>query len=185
MAKIDGYIFAPVQGGGRFVGEKRPVRIEEPAATAKAVLLDDSPREANGDGDDALESKPRRRGRRGGRPRFGCQGPGPPHSDLADMYVIVKTGGKQHPASSRIRPCSWSALPPTRARPCRSSRRPSGPMTRSSARTRWKKIKVEAKILGHERGPKLRVFKFKPKRGYKKCTRSSPRIQVTKISNGK
>jgi ribonuclease G len=34
------------------------------------VLLDDSPREANGDeGDDALESKPRRRGRRGGRRR--------------------------------------------------------------------------------------------------------------------
>ena len=51
-----------------------------------------------------------------------------------------------------------------------------------------KKIKVEAKILGHERGPKLRVFKFKPKRGYKKRTghrQELTRIQVTKISNGK
>jgi large subunit ribosomal protein L21 len=51
-----------------------------------------------------------------------------------------------------------------------------------------KKIKVEAKILGHERGPKLRVFKFKPKRGYKKRNghrQELTRIQVTKISNGK
>jgi large subunit ribosomal protein L21 len=51
-----------------------------------------------------------------------------------------------------------------------------------------KKIKVEAKVLGHERGPKLRVFKFKPKRGYKKRTghrQELTRIQVTKISNGK
>jgi ribonuclease G len=70
VAKIDGYIVS-VAGGGKFVGEKRLVRIEEPGRTAaKAVLLDDSPRAADGeDGDDALESKPRRRGRRGGRRR--------------------------------------------------------------------------------------------------------------------
>jgi ribonuclease G len=70
VAKIDGYIVA-VRGGGRFVGEKRLVRIEEPGRTAaKAVLLDDSPPASNGEGDDdALESKPRRRGRRGGRRR--------------------------------------------------------------------------------------------------------------------
>jgi large subunit ribosomal protein L21 len=51
-----------------------------------------------------------------------------------------------------------------------------------------KKVKVEAKVLGHERGPKLRVFKFKPKRGYKKRNghrQELTRIQVTKISNGK
>ena len=51
-----------------------------------------------------------------------------------------------------------------------------------------KTVKVEAKVLGHERGPKLRVFKFKPKRGYKKRTghrQELTRIQVTKISNGK
>src|SRR4051794_17604130 len=70
VAKIDGYIVS-VAGGGKFVGEKRLVRIEEPGRTAaKAVLLDDSPRAENGeDDDDALESKPRRRGRRGGRRR--------------------------------------------------------------------------------------------------------------------
>ena len=41
------------------------------------------------------------------------------------------------------------------------------------------KVKVEAKILGHERGPKLRVFKFKPKRGYKR--RQGHRQELTRI----
>ncbi len=46
------------------------------------------------------------------------------------------------------------------------------------------KVKVEATIVGHERGPKLRVFKFKPKRGYKRRTghrQDLTRIQVTGI----
>ncbi len=49
------------------------------------------------------------------------------------------------------------------------------------------RVKVEATILGHERGEKLRVFKFKPKRGYKRTTghRSElTRIEVTGISLG-
>ena len=51
------------------------------------------------------------------------------------------------------------------------------------------KIKVEAKVVGHERGPKLRVFKFKPKRGYKRRTghrQELTRIEVTgiKVSGG-
>jgi large subunit ribosomal protein L21 len=50
-----------------------------------------------------------------------------------------------------------------------------------------KKVKVQAKVLGHEKGKKLRVFKFKPKRGYKKRTghrQSLTRIEITEISNG-
>ena len=52
------------------------------------------------------------------------------------------------------------------------------------------KVKVEATIVGHERGPKLRVFKFKPKRGYKRRTghrQELTRIQVTgiKLSGGR
>jgi large subunit ribosomal protein L21 len=50
-----------------------------------------------------------------------------------------------------------------------------------------KKAKVAAKIVGHERGPKIRVFKFKPKRGYKRRTghrQSLTRIEITEISNG-
>jgi large subunit ribosomal protein L21 len=49
------------------------------------------------------------------------------------------------------------------------------------------RVKVQAKIVGHERGPKIRVFKFKPKRGYKRTTghRSElTRIEVTGISVG-
>jgi large subunit ribosomal protein L21 len=49
------------------------------------------------------------------------------------------------------------------------------------------KVKVQAKIVGHEKGEKLRVFKFKPKRGYKKRTghrQKLTRIEITEISNG-
>jgi large subunit ribosomal protein L21 len=46
------------------------------------------------------------------------------------------------------------------------------------------KVQVQAKVLAHERGPKLRVVKFKPKRGYKRRTghrQSLTRIEVTQI----
>ena len=38
---------------------------------------------------------------------------------------------------------------------------------------------VRAEIVGHERGPKLRVFKYKPKRGYKR--RTGHRQELTRI----
>ena len=46
------------------------------------------------------------------------------------------------------------------------------------------KVQVQAKVLAHERGPKLRIVKFKPKRGYKRRTghrQSLTRIEVTQI----
>jgi large subunit ribosomal protein L21 len=49
-------------------------------------------------------------------------------------------------------------------------------------------VKVTAKIVAHERGEKLRVFKFKPKRGYKRRTghrQELTRIEVTDITAGK
>src|SRR5207248_4536425 len=49
------------------------------------------------------------------------------------------------------------------------------------------KVKVEAKVLGHERGPKLRIVKFKPKRGYKRRTghrQELTRLEVTQIKVG-
>jgi len=45
-------------------------------------------------------------------------------------------------------------------------------------------VVVQAEVLGHLRGPKLRVFKFKPKRGYKRRTghrQELTRIRVTSI----
>jgi ribonuclease G len=73
VAKIDGYIISVVNGG-RFVGQKKLVRIEEAGRTAAvATLLDaeDAP-SADGAADADGESKPRRRGRRGGRRRSGA-----------------------------------------------------------------------------------------------------------------
>jgi len=49
------------------------------------------------------------------------------------------------------------------------------------------KVSVEATVVGHERGPKLRVVKFKPKRGYKRRTghrQDLTRIQITRIRLG-
>jgi large subunit ribosomal protein L21 len=43
---------------------------------------------------------------------------------------------------------------------------------------------VSAEIVGHERGPKLRVVKFKPKRGYKRRTghrQELTRVRITSI----
>jgi large subunit ribosomal protein L21 len=44
------------------------------------------------------------------------------------------------------------------------------------------KVKVEATVTGHERGPKLRVLKFKPKKGYKR--RSGHRSELTRLEIG-
>ena len=46
------------------------------------------------------------------------------------------------------------------------------------------KVRVDARVVEHVRGEKLRVFKFKPKRGYRKRTghrQNLTRIEVTDI----
>ena len=46
------------------------------------------------------------------------------------------------------------------------------------------KVKVEATVLGHQRGPKLVVLKYKPKRGYKRRTghrQELTRLEITDI----
>jgi len=48
-------------------------------------------------------------------------------------------------------------------------------------------VSVTARVVGHERGPKLRVVKFKPKRGYKRRTghrQNLTRIEVTEVKHG-
>jgi large subunit ribosomal protein L21 len=50
-----------------------------------------------------------------------------------------------------------------------------------------KNVSVKARIVGHERGEKLRVFKFKPKRGYKRTTghrQELTRLEITEVSGG-
>ncbi len=49
-------------------------------------------------------------------------------------------------------------------------------------------VKVEAKIAEHLRGPKIKVFKYKPKKGYRRSAghRSElTRLEVTELKMGK
>ncbi len=89
VAKIDGYIIS-VRGATKYVGEKHLVRIDEVGRTSASASLVDVPAAdaANGsegrsadDSEDGLESKPRRRGRRGGRRRSNAKAQTAPSSD--------------------------------------------------------------------------------------------------------
>jgi large subunit ribosomal protein L21 len=49
------------------------------------------------------------------------------------------------------------------------------------------KVTISARVVGHERGPKLRVVKFKPKRGYRRRNghrQALTRIEVTQLKMG-
>jgi ribonuclease G len=72
VAKVDGYIIS-ITGGTKYVGEKHLVRIDEVGRTAAVASLIDVEAAENGASGDELESKPRRRGRRGGRRRSGAK----------------------------------------------------------------------------------------------------------------
>ena len=103
------------------------------------------------------------------------------------MYAIVKTGGKQY----RVEPGqtllverlpddagATVALEPILFRSDDAVFDAEG----------LKKVSVNAKVVEHVRGPKLRVFKFKPKRGYKRRTghrQELTRIEITDIKGGK
>jgi large subunit ribosomal protein L21 len=100
------------------------------------------------------------------------------------MYAIVKTGGKQYRveegqsllverlpaqdgASVHLEPLLYVDG--------------SNVVDESEGLSR---VKIEARVVGHERGPKLRVVKFKPKRGYKRRTghrQDLTRLEVTGI----
>jgi large subunit ribosomal protein L21 len=100
------------------------------------------------------------------------------------MYAIVKTGGKQY----RVEQGSSllvERLPADEG--AKVALQPLLYVDESSvidSGDALSKIKIEAKVLAHERGPKLRVVKFKPKRGYKRRTghrQELTRIEVTSI----
>ncbi len=102
------------------------------------------------------------------------------------MYAIVKTGGKQYRVER------GQTLLVERLAADEGSSVALEPILYRSEDAVFdsdslKKVKVTAKIVAHERGEKLRVFKFKPKRGYKRRTghrQELTRIEVTDISMG-
>jgi len=100
------------------------------------------------------------------------------------MYAIVKSGGKQyrvekgqHLLVERLAAAEGAdvALEPILYRSEEAVFDAAG----------LEKVHVTARVLAHVRGEKLRVFKFKPKRGYKRRTghrQELTRIEVTDIS---
>ena len=49
------------------------------------------------------------------------------------------------------------------------------------------RVSVHARVVAHERGPKLRIVKFRPKRGYKRRTghrQELTRLEITEVKHG-
>jgi large subunit ribosomal protein L21 len=102
------------------------------------------------------------------------------------MYAIIKTGGKQY----RVQEGQWLLVERL-------------PVEDGATLTLdpllyvdgdnvvdgddLAKVTVEAKVLAHERGPKLRIVKFKPKRGYRRRNghrQNLTRIEITSLKLG-
>jgi large subunit ribosomal protein L21 len=98
------------------------------------------------------------------------------------MYAIVKSGGKQYRVE-RGQSLLVDRLPVEEGNTCSLESLlvvDGDKLVDSGAR-------VEARVVAHERGPKLRVVKFKPKRGYKRRTghrQELTRLEITAIEAG-
>ena len=88
------------------------------------------------------------------------------------MYAIIKTGGKQY------RVAQGETLLVERLPDAEGATVEVEPLLYVDGEA-LSKVKVSARIVSHERGPKLRVVKFKPKRGYKR--RNGHRQELTRI----
>jgi len=103
------------------------------------------------------------------------------------MYAIVKTGGKQYRVEQGQR-LLVERLPDAEGASVALQ-----PLLVRSEEVVFDKAgldgaRVTAKVVAHVRGEKLRVFKFKPKRGYKRRTghrQQLTQIEVTEIAAGK
>jgi large subunit ribosomal protein L21 len=103
------------------------------------------------------------------------------------MYAIVKTGGKQYRVERGQR------LLVERLAAAEGSDVQLEPLMYRSEEAVFDKaglkdVKVTAKVVAHVRGEKLRVFKFKPKRGYKRRNghrQDLTQIEVTEITASK
>lgn len=94
------------------------------------------------------------------------------------MYAVVETGGKQYrveKGSSLLvdrlsaKEGEKVALRPVMLRDAEVVLEPA----------ELEKVKVEAKVAEHLRGPKVKVFKYKPKKGYRR--RAGHRSELTRL----
>ncbi|HEX3688553.1 MAG TPA: 50S ribosomal protein L21 [Solirubrobacteraceae bacterium] len=102
------------------------------------------------------------------------------------MYAIIKTGGKQY----RVQEGQWLLV--ERLPVDDGATITLDPLLYVDGENvvdgdDLAKVTVEATVLAHERGPKLRVVKFKPKRGYRRRNghrQDLTRIQITSLKLG-
>src|SRR3954452_4975293 len=86
------------------------------------------------------------------------------------MYAVVKVGGKQYRVEK------GESLLVDRMQASEGDKVTLDPLLFADGKNSvfdggdLEKIKVEAVVTGHERGPKVHVLKYKPKRGYKRRT---------------
>ena len=94
------------------------------------------------------------------------------------MYAVVETGGKQYKVEQGtsllvdrldVKEGDKVALRPVMFRD----------KEVIAAPKELEKVKVEATVTGHERGQKIRVFKYKAKKGYRR--RAGHRSELTKL----
>jgi large subunit ribosomal protein L21 len=97
---------------------------------------------------------------------------------MADTYAIVESGGKQYKVGKgetllldRL-PAKEGEVVDLRAVMFRDSDVVTDP-------SELEKVKVEATVAEHLRGPKLRVFKYKAKKGYRR--RQGHRSELTRV----
>ena len=167
VARIDSYIVS-VTGGGRFVGERKLVRIEEVerSAAVASLLGAESPNGAGGGAENGSElesaaaSRKRSRGRRGGRGRSRAKSR---RQGRVSMYAVIETGGKQYKVEKgtsllvdRLDAKEGDKVA-LRAVMFRDNEVVAAPKE-------LEKVKVEATVAEHLRGPKIKVFKYKARR---------------------
>ena len=84
------------------------------------------------------------------------------------MYAVIKLGGKQYRVEK------GASLLVDRLQASEGDKVTLDPLLFADGKdavfegSDLEKVKIEAVVTGHERGPKVHVLKFKPKRGYKR-----------------
>lgn len=103
------------------------------------------------------------------------------------MYAIVRTGGKQYRVE-RGQTLLVERLPVGEGETCKLEPLLYVDGDQVLDRSQGgEQVQVEARVVAHERGPKLRVVKFRPKRGYRRRTghrQELTRIEITAIEAG-
>lgn len=102
-------------------------------------------------------------------------------------YAIVKTGGKQYRVEQ------GQSLLVERLKADEGSTVELQPVLLAGDDTVFdrdglSKVRVAARVVGHERGPKIVVFKHRPKQGYKRKNghrQELTRLEITEISGSR